>query len=59
MERERKSLEEKSMEVGGVMVSFRRAERVCRWSSVRRSVSSRGVGGVGRVVEVGRGGGGF
>ena len=38
VDRERKSLEEKSMEVGGVMVSFRRAERVSRWLRVRRRV---------------------
>lgn len=52
VERERKSLEEKSMEVGGVMVSFRRTDRLCRWLRARLRVLSRGVGGGGVVVEV-------
>ena len=60
-ESERKSLEEKSMEVAGVMVSFRRAERAWRRVRVARRVVRRGVGrgggggGGGAMVSAGRG----
>ena len=56
VESERKSLDEKSMLLVGVMVSLRRAERVWRRERVRRRVVRRGVGGVGGVVDGGRGG---